>query len=128
MKIIVTVIPTDLVTNLLKARIWFSPSWWSGNKNISVFCLQWVQLYFKVMPNSRDFYKGIFLHVVPVRIIVPWVYWVEISTWFSQTEMKSQPRMKISIFPYNRHFFQPGMKFWYYAYANSKFEEFKSSI
>ena len=25
--------------------------------------------------------------------------------------MKSQPRMKISIFPYNRHFFQPGMNF-----------------
>ena len=24
------------------------------------------------MPNSIDFYKGIFLHVNPVRIIVPW--------------------------------------------------------
>ena len=24
------------------------------------------------MPNSVDFYKGIFLHVIPVRIIVPW--------------------------------------------------------
>ena len=24
------------------------------------------------MPNSIDFYKGIFLHVIPVRIIVPW--------------------------------------------------------
>ena len=23
------------------------------------------------MPNSTDFYKGIFLHVTPVRIIVP---------------------------------------------------------
>ena len=23
------------------------------------------------MPNSIDFYKGIFLHVIPVRIIVP---------------------------------------------------------
>ena len=24
------------------------------------------------MPNSIDFYRGIFLHVIPVRIIVPW--------------------------------------------------------
>ena len=24
------------------------------------------------MPNSITFYKGIFLHVIPVRIIVPW--------------------------------------------------------
>ena len=32
--------------------------------NISVFCL--VALYFKAMPNSIDFYKGIFLHVIPV--------------------------------------------------------------
>ena len=24
------------------------------------------------MPNSIDFYKTIFLHVIPVRIIVPW--------------------------------------------------------
>ena len=29
-----------------------------------------VALYLKVMPNSIDFYKGIFLHVTPVRIIV----------------------------------------------------------
>ena len=29
-------------------------------------------LYFKDMPNSIDFYKRIFLHVIPVRIIVPW--------------------------------------------------------
>ena len=24
------------------------------------------------MPNSIDFYKGIYLHDIPVRIIVPW--------------------------------------------------------
>ena len=24
------------------------------------------------MPNSIDFYRGIFLHVIPVRILVPW--------------------------------------------------------
>ena len=40
-------------------------------RDISVFCLQRVVLYFKVMPNSIDFYKGIFLHFIPVRIIVP---------------------------------------------------------
>ena len=28
-------------------------------------------LYFKAMPNSIDFYKGIFLHIIPVQIIVP---------------------------------------------------------
>ena len=27
---------------------------------------------FKAMPNSIDFYKEIFLHIIPVRIIVPW--------------------------------------------------------
>ena len=45
MKVIVTISPPDLVTNLL------------------LFC-------FKAMLNSIEFYKGIFLDVVPVRIIV----------------------------------------------------------
>ena len=40
-------------------------------RNISVFCLWRVALYFKAMPNSIDFYKEIFLHVIPVCIIVP---------------------------------------------------------
>ena len=40
-------------------------------RNISAFSAQRVALYFKAIPNSIDFYKGIFLHVVPVRIIVP---------------------------------------------------------
>ena len=26
------------------------------------------------MPNSIDFYKGVFLHVTPVRVIVPWFF------------------------------------------------------
>ena len=26
-----------------------------------------------LVPNSIDFYKGIFLHVIPVRGIVPWL-------------------------------------------------------
>ena len=40
-------------------------------RNISVFCLKWVAICFKATPNSIDFSKGFFLHVVPVRIIVP---------------------------------------------------------
>ena len=43
---------------------------------ISVFCLQRVALYFKAMPNSIDFYKGIFLLLIPVRFIVPWFDWL----------------------------------------------------
>ena len=34
-------------------------------RNISVFCLYQLALYFKAMSNSMDFYKGIFLHVIP---------------------------------------------------------------
>ena len=30
-------------------------------------------LYFKAVPNSIDFYKRIFFHVIHVRIIVPWL-------------------------------------------------------
>ena len=48
-------------------------------------------------------------------------YRVEISTRFSKPEMKFQPGMKISNFPFNRHFFQPGMKIWYYARTNFLF-------
>ena len=40
-------------------------------RNTSVFCLWRVALYFKAMLNSIDFYKRIFLHVIPVCIIVP---------------------------------------------------------
>ena len=81
MKIILTIIPTDLVTNSLlssfclsykpKTRIRFSAIWWSGSENVSVFFLKRVALHFTAMPNSTDFYKGIFLHIIPVRIIVP---------------------------------------------------------
>ena len=40
-------------------------------RNISGFCLWPVALYFKNMPNLIDFYKTIFLHVIPVCVIVP---------------------------------------------------------
>ena len=42
-------------------------------------------LYFKGMPNSIDFYKIIFLHVIPALIIVVWFvmkieYYLELLT------------------------------------------------
>ena len=53
--------------------------------NISVFLfivsrnpgdeVEWVSLYFKTMSNSINFYKGTFLHVIPVRVIVPCINW-----------------------------------------------------
>ena len=72
MKIIVTIIPTDLVTNSLLS---FFLSFLTNQKQesdflqvgglvtrtISVFCLQLVALYFKAMSNSTEFYKGGFL-------------------------------------------------------------------
>ena len=84
MKIIVTIIPTDLVTNLFlsvfllfltnqKQESGFHQVGGLVKRNISVFCLQQVALYFKAMLNSIDFYKGIFRHVNPVHIIVLWL-------------------------------------------------------
>ena len=43
-------------------------------RNFLVFCLQQVVLYFKGVLNSIDFYEKIFLHVIPARIIVSWMY------------------------------------------------------
>ena len=56
MKIIVTSIPTDLVTSSL----------------LCSFCSFLQTKNKKAMPNSIDFYKGIFLHIISVRIILPW--------------------------------------------------------
>ena len=75
MKIIVTSIPTDLVTNSLLSS--FFSFLQTKNKNqvwyqeIFAFCLYRVALYFKAVMNSIDFSKGIFLHVILIRIIVP---------------------------------------------------------
>ena len=41
-------------------------------RNVFVFCLSRAELYFKAIPNLTDLYNGIFLHVIPVRIIVLW--------------------------------------------------------
>ena len=32
--------------------------------------------FFKAIPNSINFYKGVFLYVIPVRIIVPCFYYL----------------------------------------------------
>ena len=37
------------------------------------FCLYWVALFFKRMPNLIGFYKKIFWHVIASCIIVPWL-------------------------------------------------------
>ena len=84
MKTIVTIISTNLLKDFSEfVFIPFFPS--SKNqskksnirqvgdlvkKNISVFSLQLVALYFKNISNLIDFYKGTFSHVIPVRIIV----------------------------------------------------------
>ena len=76
----VTIIPTDVVTNLLFCSFCpflstqnkrFSASWCFGSKKC--FCFFFIV---SAMPNSIDFHKGIFLHVIPARIIVPWLYFV----------------------------------------------------
>ena len=46
---------------------------------ILVFYLQRVTPYFKGVPNSIDFLKKIFSHVIPVRIIVPWFEFTNIE-------------------------------------------------
>ena len=77
MKMIVTVISTDLVTNSTdlatnqKQESGVQQVGDLGTRNNSVFCLQRVALFYKATPNSIDFHKGIFLHVIPARIIAP---------------------------------------------------------
>ena len=41
-------------------------------RNVFAFYLSRVERYFKAIPNLTDLYNGIFLHVIPVRIIVLW--------------------------------------------------------
>ena len=77
MKIIVTIIPTDLVTNsLLSSFCPFSQTKIKKQvgglvtRSISDFSLWWVALSFRAIPKLIGFYKGIFLHVIPVHMIV----------------------------------------------------------
>ena len=84
MEIILTIIHTNLVTNCLiyflfflryqKQELNFQQVCGLVPRGISALCLKGVALYFKVMPNSIDFYKRNFLHVIPARIIVPCFY------------------------------------------------------
>ena len=73
-------IPTSFVTNPLlslfcsfrKKQILESNAPKVGGlltKNISVFCLKLVALYFKDIPILIDSFKGIFLHVIPVLAV-----------------------------------------------------------
>ena len=66
-------IPTTLVKNLLlflypEIRTKFPTM---VTRSIFGFCLQQVAHYFKGITKSTDFYKGIFLYVDPVDVIVP---------------------------------------------------------
>ena len=76
-------IPEDLVTNSLllyffsfltnqKQQLGFQQVVGLVTRIISVFCLKRVGLYFEAMQNSRNFYKGVFLHVILVCITVLW--------------------------------------------------------
>ena len=42
-----------------------------ATRNSFAFCLQRVALYLKAMPNLKDFYERILLHIIPTGIIVP---------------------------------------------------------
>ena len=88
-KIIVTISPADVVTNSLSC--FFCPFFQTKRqeqslqkvgggvtRNFSVFQLQQAVLYFKAIPNLIDFYRGIFLHVGPVCIIVPCFYYANV--------------------------------------------------
>ena len=76
MRIIVAIIPTELVTNSL--LYFFCPFLKTKNKN-PVFSklVVWQReiflfsVYNESFSNLIGFYKRIFLHVIPVRIIVP---------------------------------------------------------
>ena len=79
MEKIVTIIPINLATNSYKFTFALFLSFHTNQKqepnfqqvgglarrNNFAFCLQRIALYFKAMPNSIDFYKRIFLHVIP---------------------------------------------------------------
>ena len=81
MRIIGTIIPRNLVANLLsshfslhknqKQESHFQQVGGLVTRKSFDFCLKRVALYLKGVPNSIDFYKMIFLLVIPYRIIVP---------------------------------------------------------
>ena len=59
-------------------------------RNNFTFGLEGVALCFKGMANSINFYKRVYLHVIPVRIIVSWFdIPVLINLFLSLTELKN---------------------------------------
>ena len=81
MKMIVTIIPTNYVTNSLLFSFVLSqkPNFQQvgGLLTNNSFAF-----YFKSMQNSIGFYKSIFLHVIPTRITVPWLVPILVSKTF----------------------------------------------
>ena len=82
MKIIATIFSKNLVTNsnfipfLSVCRIQKQESSFRQidgmvMRNIFIFCLLRIKLYFKGMPSSINVYKSVFLDVISTHIIVP---------------------------------------------------------
>ena len=46
------------------------------------------------MSNSIDFYKGIFLHVIAIRIMVPWMNQMLRELRKKKKQKKKQPQIK----------------------------------
>ena len=83
MKIIVTIIPTVLVTNSLLNLFYPVVETKSKNQIFSKLVVWYKKYLFFLYSMScstskvcaiQDFYKRIFLHAIPVRIIVPWIH------------------------------------------------------
>lgn len=79
-RVTLIIIPIKIVKNSLlfscfvhfketKTRINFWASWSLGKEKLSFFWLQWFPLYWKDMPNSKEFHMGISLLVISVRIV-----------------------------------------------------------
>ena len=82
MKILVTIIPANLVTNLSLSLFCLFLETKNKNQTFTklmiwskeiflLFAYSVFALYYKGIPNSIEFYKRIFLHIVLVSIIVP---------------------------------------------------------
>ena len=110
MKIIVTIIATELVTNSLlsifcslleiknKNQILKVGGLVTRNKTVFLFIA--VTLYFKTTANSVDIYKGIFLHVIPVCIILPWS--LRLLGPYSMYPLSTSSNMITSSYNFNR--------------------------
>ena len=54
--------------------------------------------YFKAMSNSIDLYKGISLHIVPVRFILPCLYIDDVSSCFKNMSVPDSAKIKKILF------------------------------